>query len=58
MTGIAMIIASVALLWFALPRKGQLRWPLTHSMVNSGVALAIVSGLALGATLAAAAFVH
>jgi hypothetical protein len=56
MTGLAMIIASVALLWFALPRNGQLRWPLTNSTVNAGVALAVVAGFALGATLVASSY--
>jgi hypothetical protein len=56
MTGLGMIAASVALLWFALPRNGQLRWPFTNPAINSGVALAVVTGLALGATLVASAF--
>jgi hypothetical protein len=56
MTGLAMIIASIASLWFALPRNGQQRWPLTNSTVNAGVALAVVTGLAVGGTLVASSY--
>jgi len=50
--GVILVLASAAALWFFLPRRGQshpfLRLPLMQSLVP----LAIVSGLALGATMA------
>ena len=56
MAGLAMIVASVVVLWLAYPRNGRLRWPFTNPTVNAGVALAVVTGLALGVTLAMSTF--
>jgi hypothetical protein len=50
--GVTLVVASAAALWFFLPKRGQsnpiLRLPLMQSLVP----LAIVTGLALGATMA------
>jgi hypothetical protein len=50
--GVILVLASAAALWFFLPRRGQSHALLRLPLMQSLVPLAIVTALALGATMA------
>jgi hypothetical protein len=50
--GLILVLASAAALWFFLPRRGQSHPWLRLRLMQSLVPLAIVTALALGATMA------
>jgi hypothetical protein len=50
--GAILVVASIAVLWFFFPKRGQPHPLMRLRLMQSLVPLAIVSGLALGATMA------
>jgi hypothetical protein len=50
--GVILVLASAAALWFFLPKRGQSNALLRLPLMQSLVPLAIVTGFALGVTMA------
>ena len=50
--GVILVLASAGVLWLFLPKRGQSHAMLRLPLMQSLVPLAIVSGLALGVTMA------
>jgi hypothetical protein len=50
--GVILVVASIVALWFFFPRRGQPHPLMRFRFMKSLVPLVIVSGLALGATMA------
>ena len=52
MFGLVLVIVSVAVFWYFMPKRGRRNRLLDLPFVESLVPLAVVSGIALGVTMA------